>query len=97
MAQQPEVKMDLTGKIELSQDQIKQILTEFVMAKFPGMGEITNVKFTIDNPPVDYRGEYCGSPTLGKATVELSVPYNNYKFQKWQNRKERLLQSLLLT
>ncbi len=82
MAQQPEVKMDLTGKIELSQELIKQIITDYVTSKFPGMGEVTNVRFDIDNPPRDYRGDYCGSHTLGKAVVELAVPFNNYKSQK---------------
>ena len=77
MAQQSEIRMEITGKIELSQEQIKQILTEFVMAKFPGMGEVTKVGFTINEPPTNQFGYDIGSHYLGKATVELSVPYNN--------------------
>ena len=78
MAQQSEIRMEITGKIELSQEQIKQILTEFVMAKFPGMGEVKKVNFIIYNPPTNGTGCDIGPHYLGKATVELSVPHNTW-------------------
>jgi hypothetical protein len=77
MTQQPEVKMELTGKIELYQDQIKQIITDFVNSKFPEMGEVKKVNFIIYDPPTDSMGYEVGCHYLGKATVELAVPYNN--------------------
>lgn len=70
----PKPKAEATLKVELSKELIERILVEYVKKQFPQSGEVKTVRFQIDRPVADMRGEYMGPHTLGNATVELSNP-----------------------
>jgi len=69
------LKADLTLKVELNTELIEQILYKYVEEQFPEIlsGYTSGkVRFVINSPPMDFRGEYIGSHTLGKAVVEIT-------------------------
>jgi hypothetical protein len=69
------LKADLTLNIELKPELIEEILYDYVKQQFPEIpSDYTpgKVRFVINNPPTDMRGENMGSHTLGKAVVTIS-------------------------
>lgn len=84
-------KSTLQLKVELSAEQIEQILYDYVREQFreiPRGFAPGNVRFVITNAPTDMRGVVAGPATLSKAVVEISR--ETVEHNKVSNRDRRV-------